>query len=432
MFELLLILAVTLSEPEAPSRRCHFTGVCAGYGRCDDIEGTSCGTRSQASCEASYVCARHGACNWVAGTRACTGNDPSRCEGVPCKSFGQCKPGKPDTFYFCIPTAKGCPASEMCRVDGHCALRKNEDGLASCWASAKGCRESLACKRRGQCGFSPRELACMHDRKACEGTYECHKFGSCRSNGGICAYLGDEDCARSERCSVYGLCAYRYQVCDPTDRGCATTACVPPHEGAGPAKGEAGSGARPAKGEAGSGACTDAHICKQYGACTVNRNRCSRREETASCTTRAAKIKTITASTSQLGYAGLSLAADNLVDGRYDTAWVPDPRTPFPHRVRIELDSKLRVAGFRMAAGFHRIDKDEGVLVRAFGFPLGAALLTDGVVQDAFQLRRGAEWQTHLVSPVEAQVVELEIFDSELGTRFDHYAVTEIEVLVCE
>lgn len=405
-----MLVAVILGGPDVPSRRCHFMGVCAGMGLCDDRGGKSCGALSKASCEVSYDCARHGACDWGA-IGACVGNDPSRCEpdSVACKSFGQCKVGETNTYYYCSATKKGCRESETCRVDGYCALRYVGDGWSACWSSAKGCRESHSCKRRGKCKFNPRELTCDHDPKACPGSVECQKFGSCSSNGGVCAYE-DADCARSELCTFYGGCSYRYQNCDPNDRNCATTSC-------GPRSDEH---------------CQEARICKEYGACKHNQNRCSRTAETATCKTKAVKIKSISASTTLADLGDLSLAVENLVDDRYDTAWVPDPATPFPHRLRVELPSRMRVAGFRMASGFHRIDRNEGILVEAFGIPLGLAFKADGVVQDAFRLLRDVEWCTHLINPVEAEIVEFEIFDSDHGSRFENYAITELEVLVCE
>ena len=410
MIGLLLALSLTFGEPEIPSTRCHFTSVCATSGECDDM-GKMCGTTSQASCQASFRCAVMGSCKWVTGKAACYGDDPGKCaaDQSPCRFYGNCKAGKPG-LHYCQATMDGCRKSEVCRAEGRCAAKRAYDGSLWCRASPKGCRESLDCKRRGNCVMSRDGESCDHDPRACADSYECREFGSCQSNGGMCAFLENSDCRQSRKCSTYGLCEYNYQYCDPNDRSCARTACVPANK-------------EP---------CTGSEVCTRFGACQRNTNRCSTVAVTPTCVTKVVKVKSISASTTQPDWSGISLSASNLIDGRYDSSWAPAPDVVAPHRLRIELVAAAKVAGIRIAPGFHRIDPNEGILAHASGTPRGVAIYANGTVQDVFELRRNIQWQSLLIAPVDTQVIELEIFDSIVGQRFDHYAVTELEVLACE
>jgi len=60
----------------------------------------------------------------------------------------------------------------------------------------------------------------------------------------------------------------------------------------------------------------------------------------------------------------------------------------------------------------------------------GATLL--GKVHEVFETRRQLDWQTLSFAPITTDVIELEVFDASPGERFPSYAVSELEVLVCE
>lgn len=413
------LVAFALAEPEVSSTRCHYRGVCAGRGWCDDWEGSACGPYSPESCRLSDACLHNGNCKYRPRSAlvSCIGDDPTQCDpdGLPCKTAGRCRPGKPDSLIFCQATPQGCRESEFCRLQGACKVKTYADGQRFCVDTAKGCRESLDCKRVGKCGFDKKKGICVYDAKACPESLECRKLGACFSTGGMCQY-SDEGCKGSELCALYGGCSPRMRYCPPGQPGCVSTACEPTTDAE----------------------CQASRICKTYGACKHRESiggrsaRCATTSEALTCEMKTVPLKAITASTTQSGFADLSLEATNLVDHDYRTSWAPDPATPFPHRLTIELGEVARVAGIRMATGFHRVHAKEGFLVHAFGIPLGVAIFTDGKPHDAFRLRRTVEWQEIHFNPIETRTLDLELFDAFPGKRFDHYAITDIEVLVCE
>jgi len=402
-----LLLALSFAQAEPTSTRCHFTGACATAGHCDDYLGKMCVTRSAASCAASYTCIVNGECNWLEGKNACRGADPADCapESAACRLYGNCKARKPGEF-FCGPTKDGCKSSAACKSDGLCAIGRSEVGRQICLPTAAGCEAAFNCALRGDCAVQGQD--CGHDPSGCAASTNCREYGTCTSNGGICAHLSSADCASGRVCTVYGKCTLRIQSCDANDFTCAPYSCVP----------------RPD--------CAHAEICKRYGACRATNNRCVVQLESPGCTTKTVKVASILASTTHPDWSGLSFSGSHLVDGRYDTAWAPSPDNALPHRLKLTLAQKERVAGIRIALGMHRIDRKEGILAYAFGQPRGVVVHVGGKVHEVFETRRQLDWQTLSFAPITTDVIELEVFDASPGERFPSYAVSELEVLVCE
>lgn len=55
------------------------------------------------------------------------------------------------------------------------------------------------------------------------------------------------------------------------------------------------------------------------------------------------------------------------MDGKYWTAWAPDPGVSGNARLRFVFEKKVAVAGVRIGDSFQRVDPVEGILHAAFG-----------------------------------------------------------------
>jgi len=416
MIAFLVAMGLVLGQP---STRCHYTGVCAYEGQCDEnpyTPSTGCYLASESSCNHSIECAAFGNCRWRVGKVACYADDPTMCaaDKSPCVNYGVCKVAKSGNRQ-CVATREGCARSRKCQKFGSCGWVMDRDG-GSCAATRKGCAESLDCKRWGRCAFDAKTRACMHDPKACPNTEDCRLEGGCTSNGGICAYLTHEDCQRAEVCTVYGQCHHRFQYCDPYGDPslCAKYTCS----------------ARSAED------CAGSRICKAYGACTrvasPIEDYCSvHAAEASPCVAGAARVKEVIASSTYPDWAGYSFAASHLVDDKYWTAWAPDPSAAGSARLRFVFDKETAIVGLRLGNGFQRIDPTEGILMDAFGKVRGLVVRVDGTPYEVGRFAESAGLQELRFPAVLASEIEVEVFDLQPGDRFAVPAMSLLEPLTC-